>query len=195
MGAKDVKLHCNGDLAWSGIVEKGCGNQVFDYSMTIELTKSNTGTRSNYSSEAAQSHLLQTAGGEGEALPPTRGDTAGDMTRCKTRILETNIHQRENSMDEVVSTETQMDEWQLPQPTTSSNLPQTRAGIDDATADEREEPEFGASSTKSGQPKLDRCKTRLLKRSSDNLLLPTVDDSIQIYASTRSSLEAAKGET
>lgn len=38
IGAKHVKIYKNETLVFDGILEKGCGNQVFDYSNTIDLT-------------------------------------------------------------------------------------------------------------------------------------------------------------
>ncbi|XP_044160774.1 katanin-interacting protein isoform X1 [Bufo gargarizans] len=37
IGAKHVKIYKNETLVFDGILEKGCGNQVFDYSNTIDL--------------------------------------------------------------------------------------------------------------------------------------------------------------
>ncbi|KAM8934183.1 katanin-interacting protein [Pelodytes ibericus] len=37
IGAKHVKIYKDGILAFDGIIDKGCGNQIFDYSNTIDL--------------------------------------------------------------------------------------------------------------------------------------------------------------
>ncbi|XP_065066463.1 katanin-interacting protein-like isoform X2 [Rhopilema esculentum] len=37
IGAKEVKVMIDDTLVWEGIVDKGCGNQVFDYSKVINL--------------------------------------------------------------------------------------------------------------------------------------------------------------
>ncbi|XP_053091605.1 katanin-interacting protein isoform X2 [Pangasianodon hypophthalmus] len=37
VGARDVRVYVNSTLVFDGQLEKGCGNQVFDYSTTIEL--------------------------------------------------------------------------------------------------------------------------------------------------------------
>ncbi|XP_075686177.1 katanin-interacting protein isoform X2 [Rhinoderma darwinii] len=37
IGAKHVKMYKNENLVFDGILEKGCGNQVFDYSNTIDI--------------------------------------------------------------------------------------------------------------------------------------------------------------
>ena len=39
MGIKEAKVSVGGELVWDGTVDKGCGNQVFDYSTTIPLPK------------------------------------------------------------------------------------------------------------------------------------------------------------
>ncbi len=36
-GARHVRLYVNSTLVFEGQLEKGCGNQVFDYSISIEL--------------------------------------------------------------------------------------------------------------------------------------------------------------
>ncbi|KAM7448574.1 hypothetical protein ABFA07_003481 [Porites harrisoni] len=38
VGAKDVRIFVGGELVWEGVIDKGCGNQVFDYSKVINLT-------------------------------------------------------------------------------------------------------------------------------------------------------------
>ncbi|XP_022794557.1 protein KIAA0556-like [Stylophora pistillata] len=37
-GAKDVRIFVGGELVWEGVIDKGCGNQVFDYGKVINLT-------------------------------------------------------------------------------------------------------------------------------------------------------------
>jgi hypothetical protein len=36
-GVKEVQIYLDGDLVWQGVIAKGCGNQVFDYSTRIPL--------------------------------------------------------------------------------------------------------------------------------------------------------------
>ncbi|XP_078346621.1 katanin-interacting protein-like isoform X3 [Oculina patagonica] len=38
VGAKDVRIFVGGELVWEGVIDKGCGNQVFDYCKVINLT-------------------------------------------------------------------------------------------------------------------------------------------------------------
>nr|XP_014340944.1 PREDICTED: uncharacterized protein KIAA0556 [Latimeria chalumnae] len=40
IGAKDMRIYLDSNLVFDGEIEKGCGNQVFDYSTTIDLSKS-----------------------------------------------------------------------------------------------------------------------------------------------------------
>lgn len=192
MGLKDVKLHCDGDQLWEGIVEKGCGNQVFDYSMMIDLPrpKDDDATHEPEVLENVKSSW-------GKSLPPTPEELPDALTRSKTKILEKrDIRKLDENIDEEISVEPSKERKEAPEPKASSVLPQTRREMD-PTRDEESlsvtEFEGTGSSMGSDQPKLARCKTRLLKRSSENLLLPTVDDSVQIFASTRSSVESVKG--
>ncbi|XP_063790297.1 katanin-interacting protein isoform X2 [Pseudophryne corroboree] len=46
IGAKHVKIYKNKTLVFDGFLEKGCGNQVFDYSNTIDLLNSQIMTTS-----------------------------------------------------------------------------------------------------------------------------------------------------
>ncbi|XP_071813789.1 katanin-interacting protein-like isoform X2 [Apostichopus japonicus] len=193
MGLKDVKLHCDGDQLWEGIVEKGCGNQVFDYSMMIDLPrpKDDDATHEPEVLENVKSSW-------GKSLPPTPEELPDALTRSKTKILEKrDIRKLDENIDEEISVEPSKERKEAPEPKASSVLPQTRREMD-PTRDEESlsvtEFEGTGSSMGSDQPKLARCKTRLLKRSSENLLLPTVDDSVQIFASTRSSVESVKGQ-
>ncbi|KAK3752195.1 hypothetical protein QZH41_019340, partial [Actinostola sp. cb2023] len=39
MGVKDVRIFIGCELAWRGTIDKGCGNQVFDYSTVINLSE------------------------------------------------------------------------------------------------------------------------------------------------------------
>ena len=37
IGVKDCNVYINGELRWQGVIEKGCGNQIFDYSTIIPI--------------------------------------------------------------------------------------------------------------------------------------------------------------
>ncbi|CAJ1080820.1 protein KIAA0556 isoform X1 [Xyrichtys novacula] len=75
IGARHIKLYLNSTLVFEGELEKGCGNQVFDYSTTIDL-KDFQPSDSLFSSPVASGHSLRGAspqrhedkrGGEGSS--------------------------------------------------------------------------------------------------------------------------------
>nr|XP_020461816.1 protein KIAA0556 homolog isoform X2 [Monopterus albus] len=58
IGAQHIKLYLNSTLVFEGELEKGCGNQVFDYSTTIDL-KDFQVSDSLFSSPVSSGHNLQ----------------------------------------------------------------------------------------------------------------------------------------
>ncbi|XP_026034659.1 protein KIAA0556 isoform X3 [Astatotilapia calliptera] len=96
VGARHIKLYLNSTLVFEGELEKGCGNQVFDYSTTIDLQDCQV-SDSVFSSPVASGHSLRGAtplcyedskGGEGSisqryqslnALSDTAGQNVVDM--------------------------------------------------------------------------------------------------------------------
>ncbi|XP_034563365.1 protein KIAA0556 isoform X2 [Notolabrus celidotus] len=75
IGARHIKLYLNSTLVFEGELEKGCGNQVFDYSTTIDL-KDFQVSDSVFSSPVSSGHSLRGAspqrhedrrGGEGNS--------------------------------------------------------------------------------------------------------------------------------
>ncbi|MEQ2168863.1 hypothetical protein GOODEAATRI_019033, partial [Goodea atripinnis] len=58
IGARHMKLYLNSTLVFEGELEKGCGNQVFDYSSTIDL-KGFCVSDSSFSSHGSSGHNLQ----------------------------------------------------------------------------------------------------------------------------------------
>uniref|UniRef100_A0A3Q4HZ06 Katanin interacting protein n=1 Tax=Neolamprologus brichardi TaxID=32507 RepID=A0A3Q4HZ06_NEOBR len=96
VGARHIKLYLNSTLVFEGELEKGCGNQVFDYSTTIDLQDCQV-SDSMFSSPVASGHSLRGAtplcyedskGGEGSisqryqslnALSDTAGQNVVDM--------------------------------------------------------------------------------------------------------------------
>ncbi|XP_047232859.1 katanin-interacting protein isoform X1 [Girardinichthys multiradiatus] len=58
IGARHMKLYLNSTLVFEGELEKGCGNQVFDYSSTIDL-KGFCVSDSYFSSHGSSGHNLQ----------------------------------------------------------------------------------------------------------------------------------------
>ncbi|XP_054605101.1 katanin-interacting protein isoform X3 [Nothobranchius furzeri] len=75
IGARHIKLYLNSTLVFEGELEKGCGNQVFDYSTTVDL-KDFRSSDSLFSSPVSSGHNLRGAsphhnedkkGGEGSS--------------------------------------------------------------------------------------------------------------------------------
>lgn len=60
VGARHIKLYLNSTLVFEGELEKGCGNQVFDYSTKIDLQDFQVAD-SLYSSPVSSGHSLQGA--------------------------------------------------------------------------------------------------------------------------------------
>ncbi|XP_028331929.1 protein KIAA0556 isoform X2 [Gouania willdenowi] len=96
IGARRIKLYLNSTLVFEGELEKGCGNQVFDYSTTIDLQDLQV-SDSLFSSPVSSGHTLRGASPQqhedrksGEAcstqrrqssnlLSDTSGQSMGDM--------------------------------------------------------------------------------------------------------------------
>ncbi|XP_059180737.1 katanin-interacting protein [Centropristis striata] len=60
IGARHIKLYLNSTLVFEGELEKGCGNQVFDYSTAIDLQEFQ-GSDSLFSSPVSSGHNLRGA--------------------------------------------------------------------------------------------------------------------------------------
>nr|XP_057917653.1 katanin-interacting protein isoform X2 [Doryrhamphus excisus] len=60
IGARHIKLYLNSTLVFEGELERGCGNQVFDYSTTIELQDFQA-SDSLFSSPSSSGHNLRGA--------------------------------------------------------------------------------------------------------------------------------------
>lgn len=58
VGARDVRVYVNSTLVFEGELEKGCGNQVFDYSNCIELQESHLPVCTS-PSPVSSTHTLQ----------------------------------------------------------------------------------------------------------------------------------------
>lgn len=104
IGARHIKLYLNSTLVFEGELEKGCGNQVFDYSTTINLQDCQV-PDSVFSSPVSSGHSLRGAsphcyedrkGGEGSscqryqslnALSSTVGQTVVDMQEKSHTLL------------------------------------------------------------------------------------------------------------
>ncbi|XP_069503122.1 katanin-interacting protein [Ambystoma mexicanum] len=97
MGAKDVKIYMDEILVFDGTLEKGCGNQVFDYSYTIELHnfKSESSTVSGDMEKVDRNYSLTVNADLNDSLPcvnesigpfqglPSEAETgASEITHC-----------------------------------------------------------------------------------------------------------------
>ncbi|XP_028395506.1 LOW QUALITY PROTEIN: protein KIAA0556-like [Dendronephthya gigantea] len=53
IGAKEVRIFTSGSLAWDGVIDKGCGNQIYDYAEEINLksTRENRGNTEGHDSD------------------------------------------------------------------------------------------------------------------------------------------------
>lgn len=54
VGAKDVRIFVGGELVWEGVVDKGCGNQVFDYCKMINLLPMHQQSKNQRSRDSEQ---------------------------------------------------------------------------------------------------------------------------------------------
>ena len=192
-------LSINGNHIWEGSIEKGCGNQVFDYSTSIKIhdpihiqcESSPNQEVSSQSGNTAMSDTMKALSDEidrelfpgGTPTPgpgrlktgydstcggKTDGDdailkTQGSDDRCKTRILQ---QEDDVAMDsEVIRSQTRIMQH--------SRGPMEDDGI--------------------GLEPTERCRTRILRESTEGLPIPDVDDSVQIYTA-RTSMEFSEGK-
>lgn len=195
-----MKILCEGILIWDGVLEKGCGNQVFDYSVPIEFPGKKTEDACGIIDGGAGSTLPA----ETESGPEKQEtDPMKVMVRSKTRILEKSVSKSEESgEDGNVGDFTPQEDVEFFLPKKSISLPVKRTERE-SIADDQNSVSLNISDSLGKkflgrdleeQPKFERCKTRLLKKSSENLDIPTVDDSVQIYASNRTSVESLRGK-
>ncbi|XP_054609363.1 katanin-interacting protein isoform X2 [Dunckerocampus dactyliophorus] len=77
IGARDIKLYLNSTLVFEGELERGCGNQVFDYSTTIELQDFQA-SDSLFSSPSSSGHNLH--GASPQRHDDDRKDSEGSST-------------------------------------------------------------------------------------------------------------------
>ncbi|XP_010734576.2 protein KIAA0556 isoform X1 [Larimichthys crocea] len=82
IGARHIKLYLNSTLVFEGELEKGCGNQVFDYSTTVDLQDFQV-SDSFFSSPVSSGHNLH------GASPQCHEDrTAGEGSSSQRRLSE-----------------------------------------------------------------------------------------------------------
>ncbi|KAM4524710.1 katanin-interacting protein isoform 1-T1 [Odontesthes bonariensis] len=83
IGARHIKLYLNSTLVFEGELEKGCGNQVFDYSTTIDLQDFQV-SDSLFSSPVSSGHNLR------GASPHRYEDRTGGEGSCTQRYKSLN---------------------------------------------------------------------------------------------------------
>ncbi|XP_024913062.1 protein KIAA0556 isoform X3 [Cynoglossus semilaevis] len=78
VGARHIKLYLNSTLVFEGELDKGCGNQVFDYSTTIDL-KDFQASDSLFSSPVSSGHNLR-------GVSPQRHEdrTGAEVSSCSS---------------------------------------------------------------------------------------------------------------
>ncbi|RMX37150.1 hypothetical protein pdam_00023677, partial [Pocillopora damicornis] len=107
VGVKDVRIFVGGDLVWEGVIDKGCGNQVFDYCKVINLIHTNE--KSEGSKEQAQDPepiirsetvvLRRSVDGQKEeneemsAAVECDKSSEQDVSRCKTVLLKSSAEE------------------------------------------------------------------------------------------------------
>ncbi|XP_048868761.1 katanin-interacting protein isoform X5 [Brienomyrus brachyistius] len=79
IGARHVRLYLNSTLVFEGELEKGCGNQVFDYSTTVELQA--LGQESTSPSLLSSGHSLI-----GESSSPSHDTQQGEVTESQGNL-------------------------------------------------------------------------------------------------------------
>ncbi|XP_072568730.1 katanin-interacting protein isoform X3 [Paramormyrops kingsleyae] len=79
IGARHVRLYLNSTLVFEGELEKGCGNQVFDYSTTVELQA--LGQESTSPSLVSSGHSLI-----GESSSPGHDTQQGEVTEIQGNL-------------------------------------------------------------------------------------------------------------
>nr|XP_023674919.1 protein KIAA0556 homolog isoform X4 [Paramormyrops kingsleyae] len=79
IGARHVRLYLNSTLVFEGELEKGCGNQVFDYSTTVELQA--LGQESTSPSLVSSGHSLI-----GESSNPGHDTQQGEVTEIQGNL-------------------------------------------------------------------------------------------------------------
>uniref|UniRef100_A0A667YYZ9 Katanin interacting protein n=1 Tax=Myripristis murdjan TaxID=586833 RepID=A0A667YYZ9_9TELE len=107
IGARHVKLYLNSTLVFEGELEKGCGNQVFDYSTTIDLQAFQV-CESFSSSPVSSGHNLRGAS-------PQRHDDRKGLEGCSTQ-LDCSSSTRPSEVRGQARTDMQQDKSHAPLP-------------------------------------------------------------------------------
>ena len=193
IGVKHAVLSINGKHTWEGTVEKGCGNQVFDYSTAIKIhdpiqpvptTKSPPKPKQNIAPQSgnpgAMSDTMKAVYDEidrelfpGGTPTPGRLKTGDDSTSSSRH---TNVDFDDGAIRGTSQSSDASDTDDILDSVMRSQTRVLRHPEDDGEGED--------SKGMSLEP--ERCKTRILRTSTDGLPIPAVDDSIEIYTPKRS---------
>ncbi|XP_022092559.1 protein KIAA0556-like isoform X2 [Acanthaster planci] len=181
IGVKDVNVFVDGCLLWAGRVDKGCGNQVFDYMTPIVL--SDPRPIEPNPSEPLKKDVDKQQSAIGNPVGP---DTNQPLHRNNNGCHGDVKHVSEEIDKELFSKE----RTPLAKPAQEDTYHISRAAKQNSSL---------SNNAEERRPELPRSKTRILKCSTDNLEIPTVDDSLEIYATPRvsekSPLQRSQEET
>ncbi|XP_071797253.1 katanin-interacting protein-like isoform X3 [Asterias amurensis] len=166
IGLKDLKILIEGRTAWEGEVDKGCGNQVFDYNTTLNINNSNHERLT--SSQGCNKH-----------------ERAVDEQRDRKQQLQKNNNgSHGNTQEQQLSDQIDRELF------SKEGVPPMKV----PTADPRPSGKTDGEA-EVGRPEFARSKTKILKCSSDNIKIPVVDESVEIYATPRASSKSPTRKT
>ncbi|XP_071964548.1 katanin-interacting protein-like [Antedon mediterranea] len=225
IGVKDIKVFFDNKLIWVGRIEKGCGNQVFDYSTSIPITLGDVGRtlNSNLSSAYKTSTSAEVNNSSSttdismeidKQLFPESRQRENALSRSKTRIIEktpdkmfetpnnSNITKTMNSKDSFTSLDEKTTGWvrhsedQFSEHDMAVLLPERSISPCQMSSSFSRSLNIGSIanddlSDASRQPSdpFFRSETRVMNHSTEGLDIPTVDSSVSIFASTKSSFD------
>ncbi|XP_038048296.1 katanin-interacting protein-like [Patiria miniata] len=171
IGVKDASVFMDGSLVWAGRVDKGCGNQVFDYMTSIVLSETRTDdpkqiTPLDVDSDKQKSTTAVSSQVCRDTKQPLQRNNNGcrDDTKRVSEEIDKELFAKERT----------------PPPT------QSQEGARQVSRTVEQE-SIKRNDAEQNRPEFPRSKTTILKYSTENLEIPTVDDSLEIYATPRVS--------
>ncbi|XP_033095303.1 protein KIAA0556-like [Anneissia japonica] len=209
IGVKDIKVFFNGKLIWVGTIDKGCGNQVFDYSTCIPVTSAALCSSSRTISSSETENVAMEI--DKQLFPETasRGVIKSSLIRSKTHIVEkhpgevsespesfTKSKNSKENMTSVVQNKVRNSEEQFYKPDKEiepkrSHSPcQISSSFSRSINIESSPNEYFDETARGSSGSFFRSETRVMNHSTDGLDIPTVDSSVTIFASTKSSYDA-----
>ena len=151
---------------WEGEVDKGCGNQVFHYNTTLNINNSDHERLT--SSQDCNKH-----------------ERAVDEQRDRKQQLQKNNNgSHGNTQEQQLSDQIDRELF------SKEGVPPMKV----STADPRPSGKTDGEA-EVGRPEFTRSKTKILKCSSDNIKIPVVDESVEIYATPRASSKSPTRKT